>query len=156
MRWFWLDRFEELVSGSHAVAVKNVSLSEEHIHDHFPGYPVMPTSLMLEGMAQIGGILLGEKFDFSHMVVLAKVTKVEFFGEAIPGDQIVYRAELLDAHHDGGMANVQASVKDELIAKAEICFAHMDSADPSVMEKFDKSNFVFTTQGLMSILEVGK
>ena len=54
MRWFWIDRFVEFVPGSHAKAVKNVTLAEEHLHDHFPGFPVMPGSLMLEGMAQTG------------------------------------------------------------------------------------------------------
>ena len=60
MRWIWIDRFVEFVDGSHAKAIKNVSLSEDHLHDHFPGFPVMPQSLMLEGMAQTGGILLGK------------------------------------------------------------------------------------------------
>jgi len=65
MRWYWIDKFLEFESGSRAKAVKNVSLSEEHLHDHFPGFPVMPASLMIEGMAQTGGILLGEVNDFS-------------------------------------------------------------------------------------------
>ena len=52
MRWFWLDRFTEFVSGSQATAVKGVSLSEDHLHDHWPSYPVMPNSLVAEGMAQ--------------------------------------------------------------------------------------------------------
>ncbi len=42
MRWFWIDRFVEFVPGSRAKAVKNVTLAEEHLHDHFPGFPVMP------------------------------------------------------------------------------------------------------------------
>ena len=55
MRWFWIDRYTEFVSGERATAVKNVSLSEEHLHDHFPGHGVMPNSLVLEGMAGAGG-----------------------------------------------------------------------------------------------------
>ena len=46
MRWIWIDRFEEFESGKRAVAIKNVSLAEEHLHDHFPGRPVMPNSLL--------------------------------------------------------------------------------------------------------------
>ena len=64
MRWYWIDRFIEFESGKRAKAVKNVSLAEEHLHDHFPGFPVMPGSLMIEGMAQTGGILLGEHYRF--------------------------------------------------------------------------------------------
>ena len=78
MRWYWIDRFVEFESGVCAKAVKNVTLAEEHLHDHYPGFPVMPGSLMVEGMAQTGGILLGEKFDFEHIVILAKVPKVTF------------------------------------------------------------------------------
>lgn len=50
MRWFWIDRFDEFVRGKHATAVKNVSLAEEHLHDHFPGTALMPNSLVVEGM----------------------------------------------------------------------------------------------------------
>ena len=55
MRWFWLDRFTEFVSGSHATAVKAVALSEEYLHDHWPAYPVMPHSLIFS--YQLGLIL---------------------------------------------------------------------------------------------------
>ena len=59
MRWIWIDKFLEFRSGEFARAVKNVTLAEEHLHDHFPGYPVMPASLIIEGLAQAGGILVG-------------------------------------------------------------------------------------------------
>ena len=52
MRWIWIDKFIEFQSGQKAVAVKNVTMAEEHLHDHFPGFPVMPECLMIEGMAQ--------------------------------------------------------------------------------------------------------
>ena len=51
MRWIWIDKFIEFDSGHRAVAVKNVTLAEEHLHDHFPGFPVMPETLMIESMA---------------------------------------------------------------------------------------------------------
>jgi len=75
MRWFWIDRFIEFESGSYAKSVKNVTLAEEHLHDHFPGFPVMPGSLMIEGLAQTGGILLGEINDFEHVVIFGQSTK---------------------------------------------------------------------------------
>ncbi len=68
----------EFESGKRAVSIKNVSLAEEHLHDHFPGFPVMPHSLILEGLAQTGGILLGESHQFSKVVVLAKVPRMTF------------------------------------------------------------------------------
>ena len=98
MRWIWIDRFETFESGTRAVAIKNVSLAEEHLHDHVPGFAVMPASLMIEGMAQTGGILLGEKHGFQHIVILAKVPKVTFHGHVVPG------APLLPNHAPNCMA----------------------------------------------------
>ena len=51
MRWFWIDKFTEFISGRRAVAIKNVSLSEEHLVDYMPGYPLLPASLIVEGLA---------------------------------------------------------------------------------------------------------
>ena len=72
MRWFWLDRFSEFVSGSHATGVKCITLSEEHLNEHWPSYPVMPNTLIAEGMAQCSGLLVSEIYKFSELVVLAK------------------------------------------------------------------------------------
>ena len=80
MRWFWIDRFDEFVRGKHATAVKNVSLAEEHMHDHFPGAALMPNSLIVEGMAQTAGLLVAEAIDYNRRVVLAKVAAAEGHG----------------------------------------------------------------------------
>ena len=125
MRWFWIDRFVEFQSGSHARAIKNVTLAEEHLHDHFPGFPVMPGSLIIEGLAQTGGILLGEASRFENLVVLAKIPKMEFFGFACPGDTLVYDVTLLDAQQEGGRVECVARVGDRLVAEGEIMFARI-------------------------------
>ena len=80
MRWIWIDKFLEFRSGQFARAIKNLTLAEEHLHDHFPGYPVMPASLIIEGLAQTGGILVGEAGGFAEKVILAKIPRAEFFG----------------------------------------------------------------------------
>src|SRR5271169_5738516 len=98
MRWFWIDRFVEFESGSHAKAVKNVSLAEEHLHDHFPGFPVMPGSLMIEGMAQTAGILVGAARNFQEKVILAKINKATFTRLVRPGEQIVYSAKIVNVN----------------------------------------------------------
>ena len=67
MRWIWIDKFLEFRSGQFARAIKNLTLAEEHLHDHFPGYPVMPASLIIEGLAQTGGILVGEAGGFAEV-----------------------------------------------------------------------------------------
>jgi len=71
MRWIWIDRFVSFEPGKSATALKNLSLAEDHFADHFPGYPVMPAPLMLEGLAQTGGILVGDANGFAKNVVLA-------------------------------------------------------------------------------------
>lgn len=154
MRWYWIDRFVEFESGVYAKAVKNVTLAEEHLHDHFPGFPVMPGSLMVEGMAQTGGILLGEKFNFDHIVILAKVPKVTFHSWACPGDSIIYTAKLTDAREEGGSVESTAYVGDRLVADAEIMFAHIPQDDPQ-FGKIDQKNFVFSSN-LMDIFEAGR
>ena len=154
MRWIWIDKFLELESGSHAKAVKNITLAEEHLHDHFPGFPVMPGSLMLEGMAQTGGILLGEKNNFEHIVVLAKVPKVVYHSWACPGDTLIYTAKLLSDNEKGGTVACEGHVGDRLVVEAEIVFFHLDANDPDV-KGVDQKNFVFS-MNLMSVMEVGK
>ena len=91
MRWIWIDKFLEFRSGEFARAIKNLTLAEEHLHDHLPGYPVMPASLIIEGLAQTGGILVGEAKGFAEKVVLAKIPRAEFFGVACAGDQLDLR-----------------------------------------------------------------
>lgn len=153
MRWFWIDKFVEFKSGSHAKAVKNVTLAEEHLHDHCPGFPVMPASLMLEGMAQTGGILLGEQHQFSHVVILAKVPRMTFHSWACPGDTLIYTAKLTEARDEGGMVEVQAHVGDRLVADGEIVFAHVNEAAAGG-GKIDQKNFVFSL--LRGVMDVGK
>jgi 3-hydroxyacyl-[acyl-carrier-protein] dehydratase len=160
MRWFWIDRFVSFESGKRAKAVKNVTMAEDHLHDHYPGFPVMPGSLMLEGMAQTGGILLGETHQFEHIVILAKVPRLVFHARVRPGDQITYTATLLDARDEGGSVEVTAHVRDladgseTLVAEAEIVFVHLDDNDPA-MGHVDQRNFVFES-GLLGVLDVGK
>lgn len=153
MRWFWVDRFVEFESGSHAKAIKNVTLSEDHLHDHQPGFPVMPASLILEGMAQTGGILLGEQRQFSRMVVLAKVPRMTFHGWACPGDTLTYSVKLVDSRDEGGMVEVSAHVGDRLVAEGEIVFAHVDGAAAGFADAH-QLNEVFAQ--LRSVLDVGK
>lgn len=153
MRWFWVDRFVEFESGSHAKAIKNVTLAEEHLHDHQPGFPVMPASLILEGLAQTGGILLGEHRQFSRMVVLAKVPRMTFHGWACPGDTLIYSAKLTDSRDEGGMVEVNAHVGERLVADGEIVFAHVEGENTKFGDE-QQMNFVFAL--LRGVLDVGK
>ena len=88
MRWFFIDRLTYIEKGRRASALKNITIGEEYLHDLYPGFPIMPNSLVIESMAQTGGILIGHAFDFRYPVVLAKVDAVAFDGFSRPGDQL--------------------------------------------------------------------
>jgi len=127
MRWFWVDRFDEYLAGSHAVACKGVSLSDDFMHDHWEGHPVMPNSLIAEGMAQTSGLLVSELYDFKELVVLAKFTKLEFDGLVLPGQTITYRAEIGHKKEVGAQASVTGTVDGRQQAYAEIFFARLQN-----------------------------
>jgi 3-hydroxyacyl-[acyl-carrier-protein] dehydratase len=154
MRWIWIDRFLEFESGKRAVALKNVSMAEDHLHDHFPGRPVMPNSLITEGIAQTGGLLVGEYHSFEKKVVLAKLSKAVFHFPAIPGDTLRYEAVINDINETGASITATAKVGDRLQAEVEMMFAHLDDAQHS-QNQFEPKNFVFTLK-LLGVFEVGR
>jgi 3-hydroxyacyl-[acyl-carrier-protein] dehydratase len=142
MRWIWIDRFLEFKPGKSARAVKNLTQAEDFFADHFPGYPVMPGTLMLEGLAQTGGILVGQANDFREKVILAKIPYARFYREALAGEQLIFDAELLHMRPEGAAVEGKARVGDELIVETEIFFAHLDKARSQQL--FGDHNFVFT------------
>ncbi|HKI33160.1 MAG TPA: 3-hydroxyacyl-ACP dehydratase FabZ family protein [Gemmataceae bacterium] len=142
MRWIWLDGFLEFHSGKSARAVKNLSLAEDLFADHFPGYPVMPGSLMLEGLAQTGGILVGEANDFREKVVLAKVPYVRCHREVLAGEQIIYEVELLHLRPEGASVQGRVLAGGQVVVEAEIFFAHLDQNRSQQL--FGDHNFVFS------------
>ena len=127
MRWFWVDRFTEYVAGERATAEKGVSLSDDFMHDHWEGYPVMPNSLIAEGMAQTSGLLVSELYGFQELVVLAKFTKLEFEGLVLPGQKLTYQAEIGHKKEVGAQATVTATVDGQKQAYAEIFFARLQN-----------------------------
>jgi 3-hydroxyacyl-[acyl-carrier-protein] dehydratase len=130
MRWFWLDRFTEFVAGTRATALKSVTLSEDYLHDHWESYPLMPNTLIAEGMAQAGGLLVSEVYRFNELVVLAKFSKCAFEGEVRPGDTLTYQANIVQAKEMGASVTATAHVGDRPQAEAEIFFARLASDSP--------------------------
>jgi 3-hydroxyacyl-[acyl-carrier-protein] dehydratase len=124
MRWTWIDRFVAFESGRSATAVKNLSLAEDHFADHFPGFPVMPAPLILEGLAQTGGILVGEANQYRENVILAKMS-AKFHREALAGEQLTYTTQIVDLGPTGARVSGEVHSNGELVAEAEILFAHV-------------------------------
>lgn len=149
MRWFWFDKFLEFESGRRAVAVKNLTLAEDHLHDHFPGYPVMPASLIIEGMAQTAGILVGEARGFTEKVILAKVKQARFDGVARPGDQLRYETSIESLTAEAAMTSGKIFCNGEPFGQVDIMFSHIDRNMSGL--DFPEENFVFH-EGFMNLL----
>jgi len=143
MRWIWIDKFIAFEHGRRAISIKNVSLAEEHVHDHFPGYPIHPPTLMIEGMAQTGGVLVGEAFDFREKVVLAKVTRAKFYCHVVPGDQIRLEANVIgEIRLEGALIEGRITRNGDLVAEIQMMFAHLDQSRAPM--ELGEENFVFT------------
>jgi len=143
MRWIWIDKFVEFQSGRRAVALKNVTLAEEHLHDHFPGFPVMPETLMIEAMAQTAGILVGEAKKFQEKVILAKVKKAVFFDYVKPGDTIKLEAKIESIVPEAASTSGKIMRGDKLIAEIDLMFSHIDQNLAG--KEFPEENFVFAS-----------
>ena len=142
MRWIWIDKFVEFESGKRAVSVKNVTLAEEHLHDHFPGFPVMPECLMIEAMAQTAGILVGQAKNFEEKVILAKINKCVFFDYVKPGDTLRLEAIIDSIAPEAAGTKGKITRDDNLVAEIDLMFSHIDQNIGG--KKFPDENFVFT------------
>jgi len=150
MRWIWIDKFIEFNSGESAIAVKNVTLAEEHLHDRFPGFPIMPECLMIESMAQTAGILVGQARNFEEKVILAKIKKAHFFHYVVAGETISLHAKIDSITPEAAVTSGKILRGDELIAEVELMFSHIDKNLAG--KEFPDENFVFT-ETFMSLLD---
>ncbi len=153
MRWLWIDHIITLDPGHRLVAVKNVSAAEEHLHQHFAAsagasaLPIMPGSLIIEGMAQSAGILVGHASAFREKVVLAKVAKVELSADAVPGSTLRYTATLTQRTHQGaataGIVELRSPREDAFtqIGAINLVFSHLDRNAAGT--EYPEHNFVF-------------
>ena len=154
MRWYHIDRFLEFVSGERAVSIKTVSLSEDHMHDYWPGYPIMPSTLIVEGLAQTGGLLVGESVGFEKCVILAKLSKAVFHDLARPGDQRTYTSVLENSSSDGAIVRGTSYKGDQLQAEIDIVFAYIPERLAGV-EQFYPADFLSTMRkfGMYAVLK---
>ena len=144
MRWIWIDKFIEFTPRTSATALKNCTLAEEHLHDLYPDFPIVPHSLMVEGMAQTAGILVGEARQFKEKVILAKVGKAVFHRLVRPGDTILFKASVEQLNEQGASISGRVECAGGLVAEIELMFSHIDQNMSGI--KFPEHNFVFTEQ----------
>jgi beta-hydroxyacyl-ACP dehydratase FabZ len=123
-----VDRILEIESKVRAVGLKNVSVNEPFFQGHFPGRPIMPGVLILEAMAQVGGILLLHDFPDrkSKLIYFTGIEKAKFRRPVVPGDQLHMEVEILKLRSWTCKMRAVARVEGQLAAEAEILSAMVD------------------------------
>ncbi|MGE0480916.1 MAG: UDP-3-O-acyl-N-acetylglucosamine deacetylase [Phycisphaerae bacterium] len=126
-----VDRVLEIDGDRRAVGIKNVTINEPYFQGHYPRQPIMPGVLIIEAMAQLGGLLVSQKLEHTGKVaVLLSLDRVKFRRPVVPGDQLVLAADAVNVKSRHAQVFCQARVGDELAAEASIRFMLVD-AEPS-------------------------
>ncbi|MDC3160538.1 3-hydroxyacyl-ACP dehydratase FabZ [Prochlorococcus sp. AH-716-G04] len=123
-----IDRVVEHVPGKKAVALKNVTINEPQFQGHFPERPLMPGVLIVEAMAQVGGIIVTQMPDLPKgLFVFAGINNVKFRRPVVPGDQLVITCELLSIKRQRfGKVKGEAHVDGNLVCSGELMFSLVD------------------------------
>ena len=122
-----VDRILDYVPGKRAVGLKNVTFNEPHFQGHFPGRPIMPGVLIVEAMAQVGGIVLTQMPGVDGLCMFAGIDKVRFRRPVVPGDQLVMTVELLSVKRNRfGKMQARAEVEGLLVSQGELMFSVVD------------------------------
>lgn len=133
MRYFLIDRVTELAVGERARGLKNITLSDEVLHDHFPDYPVMPGALIVEAAAQLAGFLLemtvNKPGDAQRRAVLVQIDQAKFYGPAGPGDCLELTTTLDALREAAATVSAEVRAAGRRIARAGLTFVlrHVDS-----------------------------
>ncbi len=139
MRYILLDRITRLEPPMLAEGVKCVSLADDVFADHFPGHPVMPGALILESLAQLGGVLLEasmrERGRHDLHALLVTVDRAKLRHQVRPGDRMLLACKGLVVHEDGGQVQAQAHVDGRLVTEAELAFAFAPVTHPKLLAR---------------------
>jgi 3-hydroxyacyl-[acyl-carrier-protein] dehydratase len=130
MRFTLLDRITELEPGAKLVGTKNLSMAEEYLADHFPGFPVMPGVLMLEAMTQAAAWLIRATEDFAHSTVLLKEAKnVKYKNFVEPGQTLTVTVEVMEHGDRETKFKAEGTVDGETAVSARLTLERYNLAD---------------------------
>ena len=119
-----VDRILEIEPFKSATGIKNITMSEPQFVGHFPGHPIMPGVLILEAMAQVGGVaMLYPEEHRGKIAMFGGMEHVKFKHPVVPGDQLVTKAEIVRVRGNFGLLHADGYVKDKLVASADFKFA---------------------------------
>ena len=139
MRFLLIDKITDWQPGQEATAIKNVSLTEDFFDDHFPMKPIMPGVLVLEGMAQLAGLLLEagvrEESGRNIKALMSMIEKAKFRRPARPGDSLEYHVEVISVNELGGSVRTHASLKGERIAESNLIYSFHEFDNPLLEER---------------------
>ncbi|MEM6437567.1 MAG: 3-hydroxyacyl-ACP dehydratase FabZ [Cyanobacteria bacterium P01_D01_bin.115] len=122
-----VDRIIDYVPGEQATGIKNVTFNEPQFQGHFPGRPIMPGVLIVEAMAQVGGIVLTQLPGIDGLCMFAGIDKVRFRRPVVPGDQLVMTVNLLTVKRQRfGKMRARAEVDGQLVCEGELMFSVVD------------------------------
>jgi len=123
-----VDRVLEIVGDQKAVGIKNVTFNDIFFQGHYPGTPIMPGVLIVEAMAQLGGLLLSQKLEHTgKLAVLLSMDKVKMRQPVVPGDQLLLEAVAVRVKSRTGHVRCKAFVEDKLACEADIKFMLVDA-----------------------------
>jgi 3-hydroxyacyl-[acyl-carrier-protein] dehydratase len=130
MRFYLVDRILKLEPDRRIVAVKNLTLAEEYLADHFPAYPVLPGVMMLEALVQAAAWLVRASTDFAKTLVLLKETQNVRYGNFLrPGGQMVMEVEAVEIGADSSRFKAQARWDGQMCVQARFTLEHLNVAD---------------------------
>jgi 3-hydroxyacyl-[acyl-carrier-protein] dehydratase len=117
-----IDRILKIEPGKKAIALKNVSADEPYFQGHFPKEPIMPSILILEALAQTGGIAFHSSFEEEEKGVpfLARVDEFRIKGKVVPGDSVILEAEIERIFSNLANIKVRAKVKEDVVAEGTL------------------------------------
>ena len=130
MRFSLIDRIDELEPGERIAAVKALSMAEEYLADHFPGFPVMPGVLMLEAMTQAAAWLIRATDDFAHSMVVLKEARNVKYGQFVePGQTLSVTAEIVSRTEGETTLKARGAVDGRTAVKARLVLARYNLVD---------------------------
>jgi len=127
VRFILVDRILRMEKGKEALMIKNVSFSEDYFSDHFPGFPVMPGSLILETLEQASHLFIGFSLDFGFRSTLHRISNGKFRHFVRPGDQLHLYVQLLQQGKDAAQVNAKALVDGRTVAEATLHFTLVEA-----------------------------